>query len=159
MNDGIEWFNSIPHSFDQSRVVTAIESVFSGINALKNMESFTKTGAQKKAAELLEVPSSTVFAIGHMNCGHNTTLKRTLVESLYYFDKHGTLPKVVGFLDHVESEDSEEKRKLLEKDIKRINNIFKGLVPLYKQDPNFDVINFKGFVPQVLGVENDLVNY
>ena len=158
LNDGIQWFNSIPHSFDEARVVKAIESVFSSINALKNMESFTKTSAQKKAAELLEVPSSSVLAIGHMSSGHSTTIKRALWDALCYFDKHGTLPKVVGFLDQVESEDSEEKRKLLDADIKRINNIFKGLVPLYKQDPDFDVFNFKGFVPQVIDVETDIIN-
>ena len=78
---------------------------------------------------------------------------------LYYFDEYGKVPSVVGYLDKIEAEDSEKKRKDLEKEFKRINKCMAGLLAAYKQDPDFEFIKFEGHLPQIIDEETNLVKY
>ena len=81
------------------------------------------------------------------------------IRDRYYYDKHGKVPYIVGFLDKIEAEDSEKGRKDLETGIKTVNNAFKGLLSEYKRDPNFDFLNFMGHIPQIIDEEDDMVKY
>lgn len=161
LEDGRKWFNSIPNSFNDKKIDEAIEDVFANEKARKNMESFTKKIAEEKAASLLNVKKSDVIAIQKNRSSNSTAtyLKRAVVDALYYYDKHGKIPHIVGFLDKIEAEDSEKGRKDLETGIKTVNNAFKGLLSEYKRDPNFEFLNFMGHLPQIIDEEDDIVKY
>jgi len=54
LNDGLNWFDSIPNSFSDDAKANAIEDVFQTKRARETVESFTKTQAEKKAKQLLK---------------------------------------------------------------------------------------------------------
>lgn len=160
LDDGRNWFNSIPNPFNDKKVDAAIDDVFTAEKARKNMESFTKKLAEEKAASLLNVGKSDVVAVvKNKQYGSTTYVKRAVTDILYYFDEHGKVPSVIGYLDKIEAEDSEKKRRDLEKEFKRINKAMAGLLAAYKQDPDFEFIKFEGHLPQIIDEETDLVKY
>ena len=160
LDDGRRWFDSIPNPFNDKKIDSAIEDVFTAEKARKNMESFTKKIAEEKAAALLNVKKSDVVAVvKNRNYGSSTYIKRAVTDILYYYDKNGEVPSVVGYLDKVEAEDSEKKRKDLETEFKRINKAMAGLLSEYKKDPNFEFIKFEGHLPQIIDEEEDLIKY
>ena len=160
LDDGIRWFDSIPNPFSEAKVLNAIEDVFTAEKARKNMESFTKKIAEEKAASLLNLNKSEVVAVvKNKQYGSSTYIKRAVTDILYYFDEHGEVPSVVGYLDKIEAEDSEQKRKDLEKEFKRINKAMAGLLAYYKKDADFEFIKFEGHLPQIIDEETDLVKY
>ena len=160
LDDGRRWFDSIPNPFNDKKIDSAIEDVFTAEKARNNMESFTKKIAEEKAAALLNVNKSDVVAVvKNRNYGSSTYIKRAVTDILYYYDKNGEVPSVVGYLDKVEAEDSEKKRKDLETEFKRINKAMSGLLSEYKKDPNFEFIKFEGHLPQIIDEEEDLIKY
>ena len=160
LDDGRKWFNSIPNPFSDAKIDKAIEDVFDKERARKNMESFTKKIAEERAASLLNIGKSDVVAVvKNKQYGSTTYVKRAVTDILYYFDEHGKVPSVVGYLDKIEAEDSEKKRKDLEKEFKRINKCMAGLLAAYKQDPNFEFIKFEGHLPQIIDEEENLIKY
>ena len=160
LDDGRRWFDSIPNPFNDKKIDSAIEDVFTAEKARKNMESFTKKIAEEKAAALLNVKKSDVVAVvKNRNYGSSTYIKRAVTDILYYYDKNGAVPSVVGYLDKVEAEDSEKKRKDLETEFKRINKAMAGLLSEYKKDPNFEFIKFEGHLPQIIDEEEGLIKY
>ena len=97
LNDGIEWFNSIPNPFSESRIKLAIEDVFSAEKARKNMESFTKKIAQEKASKFLNTEKDDVVVVlKNRTKGCTTYIKRAVTDILYYYDKYGEVPSVVA---------------------------------------------------------------
>ena len=160
LDDGIRWFDSIPNPFSEAKVLNAIEDVFTAEKARKNMESFTKKIAEEKAGSLLNLNKSEVVAlVKNKRQGSSTYIKRAVSHILYYFDEHGEVASVVGYLDKIEAEDSEQKRKDLEKEFKRINKAMAGLLAYYKKDADFEFIKFEGHLPQIIDEEIDLVRY
>ena len=157
-NDGLEWFAAIPNSFNDERISDAIDDVFSTAKARKNMEAFTKRQAEEKGSELLNFNRSQVFAInkGKGN-GSSTYFKRVLFEILDYFDAHGDVPNIVGFLSKIEAENSEEKREELRKEVEKYNRVMARVGDLYKRDSHYNFIKFEGFVPQIIDEETDLI--
>jgi len=160
LDDGRRWFESIPNPFNDKKIDSAIDDVFTAEKARKNMESFTKKIAEERAAALLNVNKSDVVAVvKNKQYGSSTYIKRAVTDILYYYDKYGEVPSVVGYLDKVEAEDSKRKRKDLETEFKRINKAMSGLLSEYKKDPNFEFIKFEGHLPQIIDEETDLVKY
>ena len=157
LNDGRQWFASIPNSFSDVNIDKAIEDVFNKQKASENMEAFTKPIAEKIAAGLLNSSEDKVFAINKGATKKGGYLKKVIADVIYYYDKHGKVPEVVGFLNKIAAEKSFEKRKELESEIDLINNAMTGLLAEYKKNPSFKFINFKGHLPQVIGKENKLV--
>ena len=159
LNEGRQWFNTIPNAFNDDKIDDAIEDVLNGQLASRNMEAFNKSSAEDTASKLLASSKKEVIAIGKAKGKTGTPLKRAFVDIMYYFDKYGEVPDVVGFLNKVPAEDAEKRRKELEKEIDLINNAMAGLLSEYKKNPSFKFINFKGHVPQVIGIENTLIRY
>ena len=157
-NDGIEWFASIPNSFDDEKIIGAIEDVFGAVKSTRNMEAFTKRDAEQKGAELLNLNKSKVFAINKGRGASKTYLQRVVVDIIEYYKEYGDVPSVVGFLSKVEAEDSGAKRKELEKDVEKINRAMSSLADCYKRDPDYNFIKLEGFLPQVINEETDLIN-
>ena len=159
LNQGIKWFEGIPNNYTDDEIANAVEDQLKKIRSLENMESFTKSIAEKKASELLNVKKSDIVAF---NSSSSTYMDRGIVEILDYFDKNASVPKVVGFLDKVEAEDAESVRKKILEHIKIKNDVMVKLLQEYnrskKQGIAFQFIDFVGFLPQVLGKESDIVN-
>ena len=158
-NDGIQWFATIPNTFSDERILTAIEESFSAVKASQNMEAFTKRSAQQRGADLLNLDRSKVFAIHKNGNGRSRTyLQRVVVDIIEYYEEHGDVPSVVGFLSGVEAERSEAKRKELERDVETINRAMSSLADCYKRDPDYNFIKLEGFLPQVIDEETDLID-
>ena len=159
LNNGRQWFASIPHSFSDSNIDKAIEDVFNTQKASENMEAFKKQEAEKLAAGLLNSSSDKVFAINKGAAKKGSYMKKVIADVIYYYDTHGEVPEVVGFLNRIPAENSTKKRKELESEIDLINNAMTGLLAEYKKNPSFKFINFKGHLPQVIGKESEIVKY
>ncbi len=84
-------------------------------------------------------------------------MQRVVVDIIEYYKEYGDVPSVVGFLSKVEAEDSDAKRKELEKDVEKINRAMSSLADCYKRDPDYNFIKLEGFLPQVIDEETDLI--
>ena len=156
-NDGIQWFAAIPNSFSEKQIEDTIENAFKELLASKSMEAFTKGEAEEKGAELLGISKKKVFAYCKRGEGQNHYKKRMIGDILDYFDKHGDVPSVVGFLARTEAEDADEKRQDIYEEVEKINRMMAGLGSLYKRDPNYNFIDLKGYLPQVIDKESKLI--
>tara|TARA_B100000131_G_scaffold247849_1_gene240913 strand:+ start:118 stop:1101 length:984 start_codon:yes stop_codon:yes gene_type:complete len=156
-NDGIQWFASIPNSFSEKQIEDTIENAFKELLAALSMEAFTKGEAEEKGAELLGIPKKKVFAYCKRGEGQNHYKKRMIGDILDYFDKHGDVPSVVGFLARTEAEDADEKRQAIYEEVEQINRMMAGLGALYKRDPGYNFIDLKGYLPQVIDKESELI--
>jgi hypothetical protein len=159
LNEGRQWFNAIPNSFSEDSIDLAVEDVLTGQLASQNMEAFSKAVAEDKASRLLNSSKKDVIAVGKTRNKTGTNLKRAITDVIYYYDKHGEVPEVVGFLNKIPAEDAEKRRKELESEIDVINNAMAGLLAEYKKNPSFKFINFKGHIPQMIGKETTLIKY
>ena len=122
------------------------------------MEAFTKRSAQQRGADLLNLDRSKVFAIHKNGNGRSRTyLQRVVVDIIEYYEEHGDVPSVVGFLSGVEAEKSQAKRKELEKDVETINRAMASLASCYKREADYDFIKLVGHIPQVIDEETDLI--
>ena len=156
-NDGIQWFAAIPNSFSEKQIEDTIENAFKELLASKSMEAFTKGEAEEKGAELLGISKKKVFAYCKRGEGQNHYKKRMIGDILDYFDKHGDVPSVVGFLARTEAEDADEKRQAIYEEVEQINRMMAGLGALYKRDPGYNFIDLKGYLPQVIDKESKLI--
>ena len=156
-NDGIQWFAAIPNSFSEKQIEDTIENAFKELLASESMEAFTKGEAEEKGAELLGISKKKVFAYCKRGEGQNHYKKRMIGDILEYFDKYGDVPSVVGFLARTEAEDADEKRQDIYEEVEKINRMMAGLGSLYKRDPNYNFIDLKGYLPQVIDKESKLI--
>ena len=156
-NDGIQWFAAIPNSFSEKQIEDTIENAFKELLASKTMDAFTKGEAEEKGAELLGISKKKVFAYCKRGEGQNHYKKRMIGDILDYFDKHGDVPSVVGFLARTEAEDADEKRQDIYEEVEQINRMMAGLGALYKRDPGYNFIDLKGYIPQVIDKETKLI--
>lgn len=160
MDDARAWFDGINHSFDEEKINNAIYDTFQKIAAADTMESFGKPDAEKKAAVLMNKKNSDgIIAIGKKGVKRGSYLKRCVTDALFYYADTGKVPEFVSFLKDVPAEHAETRRKELEQELKSVNEALVGLFYRYKQDPDFQFINFKGHLPQVLGKESEMINY
>jgi len=160
-NDGIRWFEGIPNSFGEEQIEKAIEDVFKVNKSLKTMESFTKKQAEKRASEFLGVKKEKIFAYCKRDEGGSHYLKRMIGDVLdYYCDKDNKNlegPTVVGFLAKISAEDADDQRKQLIEDCTRINKMMRTIATKYVTDKEFEFINLKGFLPQIIDEETDFI--
>ena len=154
----MNWWNSIQHSFSQKVVENRCTKVVNNIMASSSMVSFNKEAAETVAKKILKekLPeNSVVIAI---NNGNTTYLKRALFESLEAVSE-GKIPFPVGFLQNVTAEKADAERKKLTIQIAKYNKMFRAAAQMYNMDPNFELLSIEGFVPQALGIEdpNELI--
>ena len=161
-NDGIKWFEGIPNSFNDEQIESAIEDVFNVNKATKTMESFTKRQAEQKASEFLGMKKEKIFAYcKRSNSGESHYLKRMIGDVLdYYCDENNKTfegPNVVGFLAKTSAEDADDQRKKLIADCTRVNEMMRTIATKYITDKEFEFINLKGFLPQIIDEETDFI--
>ena len=159
--DGIEWFEGIENSFGDEQIEKAIEDVFNASKAKETMEAFTKKEAEKRASEFLGVKKEKIFAYCKRKQGESHYLKRMIGDVLdYYCDENNKSfegPTVVGFLAKTPAEDAEEQRKALIEDCTKVNKMMRKIATRYITDKEFDFINLKGFLPQIIDEETDFI--
>ena len=159
--DGIKWFDSIPNSFSDATVKDAVEDCFAVRKAKDTMESFTKKQAEKRGRSLLKLGlNDTVFAYGKRPSkdGRSHYKKRLIADILEYYSEHGRVPKIVGYTEKYSSEEVSTARKELLDEIEKVNNMFTQIYgALRATNGGFKLIDFKGFVPQIIDEESDLV--
>ena len=159
--DGLEWFAGIDNSFGDEQIEKAIEDVFNTSKAKDTMEAFTKKEAEKKASEFLGVKKEKIFAYCKRKQGESHYLKRMIGDVLdYYCDKDNVNlegPTVVGFLAKVPAEDAEEQRRVLINDCERVNKMMRTIATKYIADKDFEFINLRGFLPQIIDEETDFI--
>ena len=74
------------------------------------------------------------------------------------FVETGEIPKLVGFCDKYSAEEVGTARKELIDEIETVNNMFTQIYGALKASKGgFKLIDFEGFVPQILDEETDLV--
>ena len=158
----MQWFYSIPHTFLPHQVESIVDKALTEINCMGTMEAFDKKSAVVKGADLLDVGVSDVVALNvHRQSQRKTYMQRTIFEILDEFERTGTIPHVVGFLDKVESEDATHVRQQGVKQARRINKIFNSLMVLYKQaeknGEEFELVKLEGYLPQIINAEEGLI--
>ena len=152
----VDWWNSIPHSFSQKTVLNRCESTLSGIHAAATMESYDVEKARIKATEIMKNELSgkeKILPINYNGKSNDTYLKRTFWQSMETAAE-GKTPILIGIVNNVPASEAEQARKALRRDIARMNKIFRSAVERYNQDPEFELFNFEGFIPQILGEED-----
>lgn len=152
VQDCINWWNDIPHTFTQVLVENRCNKILNNIKASSSMISFDKPKAESTVVEILKdkLPqNSKVIAI---NNGNTSYLKRAFFEALEVV-KEGKEPFAVGFLQGVSSEKADVERKKVVNEIARMNKLFRVAAEKYNTDPTFELLSIEGFVPQALDIE------
>ena len=149
----MNWWNSIPHSFSQKVVENRCNKVVNNIMASSSMVSFNKEAAETLAKKILKQKLPENAAVIAINNGNTTYHKRAFFEALESVAE-GKVPVPVGFLQNVTAEKADDERKKLIKQIAKLNKMFRVAAEKYNTDPTFELLSIEGFVPQALGAED-----
>jgi hypothetical protein len=149
----MNWWNSIPHSFSQKVVENRCNKVVNNIMASSSMVSFNKEAAETLAKKILKQKLPENAAVIAINNGNTTYHKRAFFEALESVAE-GKVPVPVGFLQNVTAEKADDERKKLTKQIAKLNKMFRVAAEKYNTDPTFELLSIEGFVPQALGIED-----
>jgi hypothetical protein len=149
----MNWWNSIPHSFSQKVVENRCNKVVNNIMASSSMVSFNKESAETVVKKILKEKLPENAAVIAINNGNTTYHKRAFFDALQAVAE-GKDPFPVGFLQNVTAEKADDERKKLIKQIAKLNKMFRVAAEKYNTDPTFELLSIEGFVPQALGVED-----
>ena len=148
----MNWWNSISHSFSQKIVENRCNKVVNNIMASSSMVSFNKVEAETVAKKILKEKLPENAAVIAINNGNKTYYQRAFFEALQVVS-NGKVPVPVGFLQNVTAEKADDERKKLTKQIAKLNKMFRVAAEKYNTDPTFELLSIEGFVPQALGIE------
>jgi hypothetical protein len=149
----MNWWNSIPHSFSQKVVENRCNKVVNNIMASSSMVSFSKEAAETLAKKILKQKLPENAAVIAINNKNKTYYQRAFFEALQAV-ADGKDPFPVGFLQNVTAEKADDERKKLTKEIAKLNKMFRVAAEKYNTDPTFELLSIEGFVPQALGIED-----
>ena len=152
----MDWWNSIPHSFSQKTVRSRCENTLTGIYAAATMESYDVEKARVKATQIMGSKLSgkeKILPINYNGKSNDTYLKRTLFQAMETAGE-GKTPILVGIVNNVPASGAEQARKILRRDVARMNKIFRSAVERYNMDPEFELFNLEGFIPQIIDEED-----
>ena len=149
----MNWWNSISHSFSQKIVENRCNKVVNNIMASSSMVSFNKVEAETVAKKILKEKLPENAAVIAINNGNKTYYQRAFFEALQVVS-NGKVPVPVGFLQNVTAEKADDERKKLTKQIAKLNKMFRVAAEKYNTDPTFELLSIEGFVPQALGIED-----
>jgi hypothetical protein len=149
----MNWWNSIPHSFSQKVVENRCNKVVNNIMASSSMVSFNKESAETLVKKILKDKLPENAEVIAINNGNSTYHKRAFFDALQAVAE-GKDPFPVGFLQNVTAEKASDERKKLVKQIAKLNKMFRVAAEKYNTDPTFELLSIEGFVPQALGAED-----
>ena len=148
----MNWWNSIPHSFSQKVVENRCKKVVNNIMSSSSMVSFSKEAAETLVKKILKQKLPENASVIAINNGNRTYFQRALYEALQIV-ADGKDPFPVGFLQNVTAEKADDERNKLTKQIAKLNKMFRVAAEKYNTDPTFELLSIEGFVPQALGIE------
>jgi hypothetical protein len=149
----MNWWNSIPHSFSQKVVGNRCTKVVNNIMASSSMVSLSKEAAETLAKKILKQKLPENAAVIAINNKNKTYCQRAFFEALQAV-ANGKDPFSVGFLQNVTAEKADDERKKLTKEVAKLNKMFRVAAEKYNTDPTFELLSIEGFVPQALGIED-----
>jgi hypothetical protein len=150
----MNWWNDIPHSFSQKVVENRCTKVVNNIMASTSMVSLNKEAAAILAKDILKEKLPENAKVIAINNGNTTYYKRAFFEALEVVAE-GKVPFPVGFLQNVTAERADDERKKLTKQVAKLNKMFRVAAEKYNNDPTFELLSIEGFVPQALNLEDD----
>jgi hypothetical protein len=156
----VDFINTIDHSFTQKKVATLAEECIAKKMSSLTMESFSTRSARKKAVTMLNEQGRGVRNLVVLNgSGDRTYIYRTIVEIMEKFYATGEVPDLVSFLQDVPAEEAEDMRREIAQKMDHFNGIIDAIVTArLEQGSSFKLFDLKGFLPQVIGVEEDIVS-
>lgn len=157
----VDWWNSIPHSFSQKVVQGRCEDVLNAIHSAATMESYDVEKARVKAAEILKNKLSgneVILPINYNNKSNDTYLKRSFIQAMEAVSV-GKKVIPIGMVNNVPAHQADQARSALRRDVAKLNKVFRAVAEKYNSDPEFELFTLEGFIPQIIGQENpnDLV--
>lgn len=159
--DCIEWFNRIPNSFSDKEIVETVDKVLNEKLAAETTESFTNTTAKKRGAKLLKT-NRVVYAFDNKT---GASLETCLGQVLKHYKENLEVPEVVGFTKKVAAEDLASVRLKMQEGADEFNESFRLLARNFLaadkrgEGDSYKVINLKGFLPQIVDIEDDIIEY
>lgn len=153
-----KWFDSIPNSFTKVKIDSIIEDAFSALGAKETMASFSSQNksAQKKANKLTNTKIDDLFTFNNKT---GRSFEGMMIDVIGYWEKKNRSPEVYGYLVNTPAEKAHSERKKVAKKVKEFNETFRAIIKtanaLQDDGEQFDLINLKGFLPQVLDVESE----
>tara|TARA_B100001173_G_scaffold282345_1_gene267165 strand:+ start:202 stop:1182 length:981 start_codon:yes stop_codon:yes gene_type:complete len=156
VDECIVWWNCIPHSFTQKGVRNRCEKVISNVNSKKSMISFNVEDGRRKVEEILKDKLSGteyILPINYNGKSNNTYMQRSFCQALEAVSR-GQDVLTIGMVNNVTAERADEERKKLKREIAKYNKIFRAAATRYNNDPDFELFDLGGFLPQKLDEED-----
>ena len=157
--DCISWFNRIPNSFSEKDIVDTVDKVLNEKLAAETTESFTNTTAKKRGAKLLNT-NRVVYAVDNKT---GASLETCLRQVIKHYKDTLEVPEVVGFTKKVPAEEVELVRKKMQQDVDNLNEglrlISRNFLAADKRNEgdSYEFIKLKGFLPQIVDVEDNII--
>lgn len=161
---GIEWFSRFDHPWSHTRVKTIVKETIQGQLTSETMSPYSAASAVKwwKDYSYLndnDEPTPFFFPWSKKNC--DTYVARALLSVLEEFDDTSTIRPIVGYLTGFDAEMTPSEREKASRKIRKINKSLNLLAPKIKEAHNngedFEFIRLDGWLPQITGVEEDVV--
>ena len=146
----IDWVNSIPHSFTQKQVADFSEKVLKSHLCSSTVASFDAKKVEKFAFAHLADADSVI----PLNASGNSTYYRRAIIAVLEALETDQDPTLLGFANGSLAEDMPQVRKAAQLFVDRYNDLFEKAFERSFRDSNFKLLNLKGFVPQIIDVED-----
>ena len=158
------WWNNIPHSFEQKTVEKTCKKVLKALETLNNVESLNKKQAEDKAKDIFGNQIDNKTEVIAINGSKITYLHRALIDTIEAIAS-GTKVKTVAFLNNVVSDNFDDERAKLVEQMDALNSCLELAFKRYAVEnldvceddleelEPFDFFSFEGFVPQIIDKE------
>lgn len=159
-DDCFKWFEGITHSLTDKNIEKIISDVYDLKHAAATMESFDSSSkkAQKKISQLTNINVDDVRVWNNKTGASFETMVKSVME---YYEEFNAPPHVYGYLNRTSAEDAHHERVEMVKRINKFNETFRSIIKdanrVQKNGEVFDMIPLKGFIPQILDEEKDIV--
>ena len=155
----IDWINNIPNSFTDERIAKIARNSLN-TNATKNsMESLEAPDVIRKTNELVNLDEKTKVIPVNIS-GNKTYFQRVAFEKINSIcNKKVSDTYMVGYTKNISAEDVAEVRENGLEYAEKINENFENAFQeRLKKGESFKLIDIKAFAPQIIGVEDGLVD-
>ena len=154
-----KWINRIPNSFSEKDIVDTVDKVLNEKLAAETTESFTNKTAKIRGAKLLNT-NRVVYAFDNKT---GASLESCLGQVIKHYMENLEVPEVVGFTKKVPSEEVESVRKNMQQEVDNLNQGLRLIARNFlaadkrKEGDSYEFIKLKGFLPQIVDVEDDII--
>jgi len=159
---GIEWFSRFDHPWTKDKVKQIVREVIQKRLTTETMSPFIAESAVKWWKEYSnrdDESTPVFFSWAKKNC--DTYVARALLNVLEHYDDSSTIRPVVGYLSGFDADMAPAEREKAYRRVRKINKALNLLAPKIKEAHNngedFEFLSLEGWLPQIYGVEEDVV--